>query len=162
MTVVKKTAWPWLFVSIFIIVLDQSTKLLILHYLNDTTEIHVLPFLNIILRFNPGAAFSFLGDAGGWQVYLLSGVSIVVAIALMIWLSQLPRSEWLLALPVSLVLGGAIGNLIDRLNYGSVVDFVDFHLGSWHYATFNIADAAVSIGAVWLIVRVVYEGLIHE
>ncbi|MCX7125108.1 MAG: signal peptidase II [Gammaproteobacteria bacterium] len=157
-----KTAWPWLLLSLLIIVLDQLTKHLILSHVGATDVVSVFPFLNIILRLNAGAAFSFLGGESGWQIYLLSSISAVVAVVLVVWLSQLPRREWWIAAPVSLVLGGALGNLIDRVHYGYVIDFIDFHLQYWHFATFNIADAAVSVGATWLIVRVVYESLIGK
>lgn len=153
---------PWLFLSAFILLLDQLTKHWVLLRLTPLEMVHVLPFLNIVLRFNAGAAFSFLGAATGWQVYFLSFVSIAVSVALVVWLFRLPASAWLLACPVSLVLGGALGNLIDRLQFHYVIDFVDFHVGAWHFATFNLADSAVSIGATWLIIRVVYESLIGK
>lgn len=157
-----KTAWPWLILSFAIILLDQGAKHLVVSHVTALDEVHLLPFLNIILRFNAGAAFSFLGGQSGWQVYLLSVISVVVSVMLVAWLSQLPRREWWVACPVSLVLGGALGNLIDRIQYHYVIDFIDFHVGSWHFATFNIADAAVSVGATWLIVMVVYESLVGK
>ena len=157
-----KTAWPWLLLSALIILLDQVSKHLVLAHVTALDVVRVFPFLNIILRLNAGAAFSFLGSESGWQIYLLSVISVVVSVVLVAWLSQLPRREWWIAAPVSLVLGGALGNLIDRIHYGYVIDFVDFHLVGWHFATFNIADAAVSIGATWLIIRVVYESLIGK
>ena len=157
-----KTAWPWLLLSALIILLDQVSKHLVLAHVTALDVVRVFPFLNIILRLNAGAAFSFLGSESGWQIYLLSVISVVVSVVLVAWLSQLPRREWWIAAPVSLVLGGALGNLIDRIHYGYVIDFVDFHLVDWHFATFNIADAAVSIGATWLIIRVVYESLIGK
>jgi signal peptidase II len=152
-----KKASPWILVSVCIIICDQLTKYWIVKNFTEQTKIHVLPFLNFILRFNPGASFSFLGNEGGWQVYFLSGISIVVSFILCVWLCRLPRSEWMIAFPVSLVLGGAIGNLIDRIRVGFVTDFIDFHIHGWHYATFNIADSAVCVGATWLIVRLLYE-----
>ena len=157
-----KTAWPWLLLSALIILLDQVSKHLVLAHVTALDVVRVFPFLNIILRLNAGAAFSFLGSESGWQIYLLSVISVVVSVVLVAWLSQLPRREWWIAAPVSLVLGGALGNLIDRIHYGYVIDFVDFHLVDWHFATFNIADAAVSIGATWLIIRVVYESLVGK
>ena len=156
----RKKALPWIFISAFIIVLDQITKYIVLTHLTEQSVIHVLPFLNFILRFNAGASFSFLGNASGWQVYLLSGISIFVSIILIIWLSRLPRSEWVLALPVSMVLGGALGNLIDRVRFGYVTDFIDFHVRNWHFATFNVADSAVTVGATWLVLRLLYESII--
>ncbi len=154
----NKKAWTWIFLSLFIIACDQLTKYIVLKKFTEQTVVHVLPFLNFILRFNSGAAFSFLGSSNGWQVYLLSGISLTVSLILVIWLCRLPRAAWMTALPVSLVLGGALGNLIDRVRFGYVTDFIDFHLGNWHFATFNIADSAVSVGATWLILRLLYEG----
>ena len=118
--------------------------------------------MNIIQRFNAGAAFSFLSNEGGWQIYVLSGIAVLVSFGLIVWLYRMPRYEWWNALPVSLVLGGALGNLIDRVRFGVVVDFIDFHVHNWHYATFNIADAAVCVGAAWLILRLFYESIISK
>ena len=122
-----KTAWPWLLLSALIILLDQVSKHLVLAHVTALDVVRVFPFLNIILRLNAGAAFSFLGSESGWQIYLLSVISVVVSVVLVAWLSQLPRREWWIAAPVSLVLGGALGNLIDRIHYGYVIDFVDFN-----------------------------------
>ncbi|EKD77912.1 MAG: lipoprotein signal peptidase [uncultured bacterium] len=158
----NKKVWFWISCSFFIIVCDQLTKYLVIEHLTEQSVVQVLPFLNFILRFNAGASFSFLGNASGWQVYLLSAVSIIVSIVLVVWLNRLARSEWLIAVPISLVLGGALGNLIDRVHYGFVVDFIDFHIGSWHYATFNIADSAVCVGATWLVLRLLYESIACE
>ena len=154
---INKTAWRWIFVSAFIIACDQFTKYLILKHLTDQSQVFVFPFLNFILRFNAGASFSFLGDASGWQIYLFAGISVVVSVILIIWLCRLPKEEWWTSLPISLVLGGALGNLIDRLHFGYVTDFIDFHVGDWHFATFNVADSAVSVGATWLVLLFLYE-----
>jgi len=158
----NKTAWPWLLLSVLIVLLDQVVKHFVMMHITALDTVRVFPFLNVIFRLNAGAAFSFLGSASGWQVYLLSFISIVVSIALCTWLAHLPRREWWIACPVSMVLGGAIGNLIDRIHYRFVIDFIDFHLYHWHFATFNIADAAVCIGATWLMARVIYESLIGK
>lgn len=162
MTQSTKKAYPWIFLSVFIIALDQFTKYSVLKHFTEQTVVHIFPFLNFIVRFNAGASFSFLGNASGWQVYLLSGISITVSTILIVWLSRLARSEWVIALPVSLVLGGAIGNLIDRVRFGYVTDFVDFHVRNWHFATFNVADSAVSVGATWLVLRLLYEGFVSK
>lgn len=140
-----------------VVLLDQVSKYAVLRHIAYEHSVTVLPFLNFTLRFNTGAAFSFLGQASGWQIYLLSGISIVVSVGLIVWLYCLKSSDWLMALPLSLILGGALGNLIDRVRFGYVVDFIDFHLGAWHFATFNIADAAVSVGAAGLILGLLYE-----
>lgn len=155
-------ALPWLWLSAIVIVFDQLTKHFVLRHLSYDQVVNALPFLNITLRFNRGAAFSFLGDASGWQIYLLAGISVVVSLLLIIWLSRLHRRQWLTAVPLSLILGGALGNLIDRLRFGYVVDFIDFHVGAWHFATFNIADAAVSIGAAGLVLGLIYESIARK
>lgn len=156
---IEKKAWPWLTLSLLIVIIDQVTKYLVLSHLHYSEPVHVFPFLNLTLRFNTGAAFSFLGNENGWQVALFAGVSVLVSIALVVWLCRIQRNAIFLALPISLILGGALGNLIDRLRLGYVVDFFDFHVGTWHFATFNVADSAVTVGAVLLILRLVYESI---
>lgn len=141
----------YLWISVLVIFLDQLTKYLVLHHIDIEQSVQVLPFLNFSLRFNTGAAFSFLSSVGGWQIYLLSGIAIAVSVGLLIWLYRLSEKEWLTGICLSLILGGALGNLIDRLRFGFVVDFIDFHIRTWHFATFNVADSAVSIGAVVLV-----------
>ena len=150
-----KKAWPWLILSIGVIVLDQITKYLAIHYLQFGQFFHVLPFFNFTLNFNTGAAFSFLGAAGGWQVYLFAFVSLVVSVALIIWLGRIKRSDYLLATAVSLIIGGALGNFIDRVRLTYVIDFLDFHINTWHYATFNVADSAICMGTLLLILRMI-------
>ena len=148
-----QSAWPWLFASILIILLDQASKFLVVQNLLPYQSVRLLPFLNVTLKFNPGAAFSFLGNAGGWQVYLLSAFSALVAIILAVWLCRTPRLQRLQACGLSFIIGGAIGNLIDRLRIHLVTDFIDFHLHGWHFATFNLADTAICIGAFLLILK---------
>jgi signal peptidase II len=139
--------------SIAIIVIDQLTKTYILGKMIPGESIRWLPFFNITLAFNPGAAFSFLGNASGWQMPLISVIVIVVSTVLLVWLSKLQRNEYMLCIAVSLIIGGAIGNLIDRLRLSYVIDFFDFHIGSWHFATFNVADAAITVGAILLLIK---------
>lgn len=157
-----KSAFLWLLLSVLILLLDQWTKHWMLGHLSDQHVVSVLPFLNFVLRFNAGAAFSFLGDMGGWQVAALSAISIIVSVLLVNWLWRLDHSDWATALPISLILGGAIGNVIDRVRFGVVTDFIDFHVGAWHFATFNIADSAVSVGAVLLVLRLLYEAITRK
>lgn len=151
-----KKAWIWLWVSVFIVFLDQSSKWLVVHFLSYGQPYVLLPFFNLWLNYNPGAAFGFLGLAGGWQVFLLSAISIVVSVILVVWLGRTPRKDWMMALALSLILGGAIGNLIDRLRFHYVVDFFDFHIGEWHFATFNVADSAITIGVIFLMIRLLF------
>ena len=107
----------------------------------------VFPWFNLTLQHNTGAAFSFLSNAGGWQRYFFSAVAVVISIALAIWLLRLSPGQWLLALGLGLILGGALGNLWDRLALGYVVDFISVHYGGWYFPAFNIADSAITVGA---------------
>jgi signal peptidase II len=112
----------------------------------------VLPILDFTLRYNPGAAFSFLADQSGWQRYFLTGLASVVSIVLAVWIYRLKPSERILGVGLALVLGGALGNLYDRVVLGHVVDFISFHWNDWYFPAFNIADSAISVGAVLLII----------
>ena len=109
-------------------------------------------FLNWTLAFNTGAAFSFLHDAGGWQRWLFSVLAVGVSAVLIVWLRRLPRGEWRTALPLALVIGGALGNLVDRVRFGRVTDFIEVYYQQWSWPAFNVADSAISVGAVLLIV----------
>lgn len=133
-----------------IVVLDQISK-----YLSDTLLPYgqpqpVVPGFDLLLVYNRGAAFSFLDDAGGWQRWILATVSLVVSVVISIWLWRLPSRQKLLGLALALVLGGALGNLYDRVVLGYVIDFISLHYGEWRFATFNLADAAISCGAALL------------
>lgn len=155
----NQTAVSWILLSILIIALDQWSKYFVAMSFTQTTVIHVLPFLNFILRFNDGAAFSFLNHQSGWQIYFLSGISMTISIILTIWLCRIKRSDGWVAMPVSFILGGAIGNFIDRVRLHVVIDFIDFHVGHWHFATFNVADAAVSVGATCLVLKLLCDSM---
>lgn len=147
----------WFLLSIVVVLIDQFTKFLVVHHLTPAQAITLLPFFNIILRYNQGAAFSFLGGAGGWQVLFLSVISIVVIIALLIWLLRLHYPNSWTACALSLIIGGAAGNLIDRLRSAVVIDFFDFHIGNWHYATFNVADSAIVAGVLMLLLQTFFK-----
>ena len=142
--------WPWLAWALLILVLDQLTKQWILrHYaLWDSTP--VTSFFNIVRAHNTGAAFSFLADAGGWQRWLFTGIG-VAATVFIVWQLRAHPGQRLFAFALSSILGGAIGNVVDRLQHGYVVDFLDFHLRGWHFPAFNVADCAISVGAACLI-----------
>ncbi|MFA7541086.1 MAG: signal peptidase II, partial [Lysobacterales bacterium] len=114
------------------------------------------PFLNWTLVYNPGAAFSFLSDAGGWQRWFFTVLALVVSGLLVFWLRQTPRRQVWIAIPYALILSGAIGNVIDRLRFGHVVDFIDVHWQGWHWPAFNIADSAICVGAVMLIAGLLF------
>ena len=149
----KQNALIWLSLSAVVIALDQITKQIVLATLTPYTPHAVVPgLLNWTLAFNTGAAFSFLHDAGGWQRWLFSALAIGVCIVLVGWLRRLPRGEWRTALPLALVIGGALGNLIDRIRLGRVTDFIEVYYQQWSWPAFNVADSAISVGAVLLIV----------
>ena len=149
----RPNALAWLIVSAIVIALDQLTKHIALGALQPYAPHEVIPgLLNWTLAFNTGAAFSFLHDAGGWQRWLFSALAITVSLVLIVWLRRLPRSDWRTALPLSLVIGGALGNLIDRLRFGHVTDFIEVYYRQWSWPAFNIADSAICVGAVLLIV----------
>lgn len=141
----------WLKLSALVIVLDQLSKWLISGWLELYQTVEILPFFNLTLAHNYGAAFSFLASAGGWQRWFFVLLAVLISIALTIWLKRLPSSARMEAASLALILGGAIGNVIDRLIYGYVVDFLDVYYGSYHWPAFNIADSAICIGAVLLI-----------
>ncbi|MEX2365375.1 MAG: signal peptidase II [Pseudohongiellaceae bacterium] len=147
--------WYYL-LSLAVIVLDQVLKkymsaILPLCEPGYCRSIEILPVFQFTLLHNTGAAFSFLSDAGGWQRWFLGTVSIVVSLVIAIWLFRIRLSDKLLALALALILGGAVGNLIDRLINGYVVDFIVVHYKQWYFPAFNVADAAISVGAALLI-----------
>jgi signal peptidase II len=149
----KPNALAWLIVSATVIALDQLTKHIALAELQPYAPHAVIPgLLNWTLAFNTGAAFSFLHDAGGWQRWLFSALAVTVSAVLIVWLHRLPRSDWRTALPLSLVIGGALGNLVDRVRFGHVTDFIEVYYGQWSWPAFNLADSAICVGAVLLIV----------
>lgn len=140
----------WLGLAAVVIVLDQITKLAISSNFFYGENLRITGFFNLVLAHNTGAAFSFLNDAGGWQRWLFTVIAIVAAV----WIVRLLRQhaqQTLFCLALALVLGGALGNLVDRVAYGYVVDFLDFYWGSYHFPAFNVADSAISVGAALLI-----------
>ncbi len=143
----------WLWLALGVAIADQGSKLLAEHWLGVHEPVAVVPFFNLFLTYNTGAAFSFLRDAGGWQRWLFAALSVGVSVFIVVWLRRIPRDEKWLACALALVLGGAAGNLVDRLFRagGGVVDFIDVYYASWHWPAFNVADSAISIGAVMLL-----------
>ena len=137
--------------ALVVLAVDQATKLWAAGTLDYGMPVTVLPFFNLTLVHNTGAAFSFLADAGGWQRIFFIVVSGVVSLVLVAWLWRLPRDARLLGIALALVLGGAVGNLVDRIAYGYVIDFLDFHATGWHWPAFNVADSAISCGVVLLL-----------
>jgi signal peptidase II len=155
----RPNALTWLLLSLAILIADQITKAIVLEHfqLHDSMPV-IAGLLNWTLAYNEGAAFSFLADAGGWQRWFFTALAVVVSVVLVVWLKRTPRSDWRTALPLSLVIGGAIGNVIDRVRFGHVVDFIDVYYGAAHWPAFNIADSAISVGAVLLIVFGLFGG----
>jgi len=141
----------WLGLAGVIVLLDQWTKGLAQAHLDYGQPQVVLPVLNFTLHYNPGAAFSFLSDAGGWQRWFFTGMALVVSVVIVVWLSRLAAGEWLLSWSLSFILGGAVGNLWDRLALGHVVDFISVHYAGSYFPTFNLADSAITAGAILMI-----------
>lgn len=148
----KPNALAWLLASVLVIALDQITKAIALRELVPYMPRPVIPhFLNWTLAFNRGAAFSFLAGGSGWQTWLFGLLAVAVSVGLVAWLARTRRGDWRTALPLALIIGGALGNLIDRLVHGRVTDFIEVYWQSWSWPTFNVADSAISVGAVLLI-----------
>jgi signal peptidase II len=149
----QRNALPWLALSAVVIIVDQLTKAIVIHALEPQIPHAVIPgLLNWTLAYNTGAAFSFLADQQGWQRWFFTALAIVISAVLVRWLARTPRSDWRAALPLALVIGGALGNLIDRLRIGYVTDFIQVYYQQWAFPSFNIADSAISVGATLLIV----------
>lgn len=146
---------PLRFVVVAVIVfLDQVTKLYVdANLILNQSVIKVFSWFNITLHYNPGAAFSFLSDAGGWQRWFFTIISLVVSVVLCVWLYRLLRHERLMMWSLIFILGGAIGNLIDRVAYGYVIDFIQWHYNNWYFPTFNLADSAITLGAILLLIQ---------
>lgn len=146
----KNTGLKTVWIAILLIVLDRLAKMSALSYLTYDEPLKLLPVLNLTLVYNTGAAFSFLSTASGWQILFLGMLAFVVSVFLLIWLYKVsPKDRWL-CFSLNLILGGALGNAWDRVLYGHVIDFFDFHINEWHFAVFNTADAFISVGAVIL------------
>ena len=141
----------WLWLTALVFVLDLLTKLWASSSLSLYELVPITSFFNITLAHNPGAAFSFLADAGGWQRWFFTAIAAVVSVVIIIWLKRLPANEKLQACGLALVLGGALGNVLDRVMHGYVVDFLDFYYGDYHWPAFNVADMAIVGGAALLI-----------
>ncbi len=150
--ITNPTMARWLWLSLLIVILDQATKWLAEALLVPFQPVPLMPLLNLTLMYNEGAAFSFLANAGGWQRWLFAGFALIMTTVLAIWLLRLEKGDRVTAVTLSLIIGGAIGNLIDRVQTGRVVDFIDFYVGTWHWPAFNVADSAISIGIVFLLI----------
>jgi signal peptidase II len=148
----ERSGWIWLPLTVLVIALDQLTKLWIVHGFQPYERLHVLPVLDITLWFNEGAAFSFLAEASGWQRWLFTVLAVVVGGGILYWMSRLKgRRQWMLCCALALILAGAIGNVIDRLRIGHVVDFILAHWNNSYFPAFNVADSAITVGAAFLL-----------
>ena len=146
----SSSVWPWLGIALILFIADQFTKTLILGYyrLGDSTPI--TSFFNIVRAHNTGAAFSFLADSSGWQRWLFTAIGLGAAVFI-VWMLRTHAGQKLFSFAMACILGGAIGNVVDRLMHGYVVDFLDFHIAGRHFPAFNVADSAITIGAICLI-----------
>ena len=147
----KDSGWRLWWLMLLVLVADQVTKQVVIANMQLFDSIDLLPFFNLTYVRNYGAAFSFLSDAGGWQRWFFTLIAVVISCVLAVWLARNSKTQLKLNLALSLVLAGAIGNLIDRSIYGYVIDFLHLYYQNWHYPAFNIADSAICIGAALLI-----------
>ena len=142
----------WLGLAVLAIILDQWTKWIAVSHLNYADPVPVLPFLNWTLLHNYGAAFSFLSDAGGWQRYFFTSLAGIVSLVFVFWLMRMPKTVKVLPIAIALILGGAVGNLSDRVALGYVVDFIHVYYNNSHFPAFNIADSAITLGTILLLI----------
>jgi signal peptidase II len=153
----RSRAAAWILVSLLVVLADQVSKSYITAHYGEFEFIRVLPVLDITRMHNVGAAFSFLATASGWQRWVFIGLAVAVSVAIIAWLWRMPRSKVLLAGALALVLGGAVGNVIDRIRLGYVVDFIHFHWGRAYFPAFNVADSAITVGAACLLLDALFE-----
>jgi signal peptidase II len=155
----QRGAAGWLVVSLLVVVADQISKAYIAHHFAEFEFVSVLPVLEITRMHNVGAAFSFLASASGWQRWLFIGLALAVSAGIVVWLLHLQRSaNALLSCGLALVLGGAVGNVIDRIRLGHVIDFIHFHWDRAYFPAFNVADSAITVGAACLLLDALFEG----
>lgn len=143
--------WPWFAISMLVILFDQVTKYWAFQTLIPYQSKAIWPMLNLTLAFNTGAAFSFLSSRGDWAVWFFTSFSAVMSIIIAVWMLRLPRTARLQLVALSLILGGAVGNLIDRILLGHVIDFIDVYFGNYHWPAFNLADSAICMGALLML-----------
>jgi signal peptidase II len=140
----------WLALAVLIVIIDQATKYLVVQRMVVNQAVDITSFFNLVLVYNPGAAFSFLADHDGWQRGLFMAIAVIASVWIVYLLYRYPQQR-LFALALTLILAGAVGNLIDRVSVGAVIDFLDFHAFGYHWPAFNVADSAISCGAVLLV-----------
>lgn len=148
----------YLWITLVVIVLDQVSKQIAEHYLAFLVPVPVMPFFNLTLSYNPGAAFSFLSDAGGWQRWVFIVLALLVSVVIVVWLYKLPKQDKWIAVALTLVLGGALGNVIDRILFEHVIDFIHVYYEQWNFPIFNIADSAITVGVTILLIDGFFGG----
>lgn len=137
----------WLVIALVVVLLDQASKIMMSQFLLYGQSEAITPYFNLVMVYNKGAAFSFLSDQAGWQRYFFTAVSVIASLFIL-WMLRRNPTQRLFCWSLALILGGAVGNLIDRIAYGHVIDFLDFHVGGWHWPAFNVADSAITLGAI--------------
>jgi len=147
----KRSGLRWIWIALVVISIDRVTKELAQHYLTPYIPNPIFPGVNLTLAFNKGAAFSFLDHAAGWQAILFGSLAIAITAGLLVWLSRLSYKQRWVPIAIVFIIGGALGNLWDRLLYGHVIDFIDLYVNTWHWPVFNVADSMICIGAFMLI-----------
>ncbi len=147
----------WIWVTVIVVVLDQLTKYIASHSLELYQQIAVMPMFNWTLMHNPGAAFSFLANESGWQRWFFAAIAIVVSVVIVLWIKKLEQHEKWQAIALAMILGGAIGNVIDRIWLGYVVDFIQVYYQQWYWPAFNLADSAISVGVAMIIIESIRE-----
>jgi len=148
----QKSQLKWLWLSVAALILDFATKQMAQHFLTFAQPVYVLPIFDLTLLYNKGAAFSFLANESGWQRWFFTVIALSVSTVMTVWLMKLKANEKWLAAALALVIGGAIGNLYDRIAYGHVVDFIHVHWDEHYFPAFNIADSAITLGAIMLLI----------
>jgi signal peptidase II len=148
----KQSSLTWLWLTVLLLVLDQVTKQWVVNTFYLYESVNVLPFFNITYVQNLGAAFSFLADQGGWQRWFFTAIAAIASIVFFVWMMNTPKQNKVLGAAFALMLSGALGNLIDRVLYGYVIDFLDFYVNTNHWPAFNVADSAIFIGAALMII----------
>jgi signal peptidase II len=148
----KNSGLVWLWLTLLWLIADQVTKQLVVSHFELFQSVNVWPFFNLTYVHNPGAAFSFLADQDGWQRWFFTLIATIASIVFTVWLAKTPKTQTMLNIAFALMLSGALGNLIDRVLFGYVIDFLDFYIGNRHWPAFNIADAMIFIGAALMII----------
>lgn len=148
---IKNSGLVWLWLTLLVLVIDQGSKQWVANSMELFDSIKLLPIFSITYVHNPGAAFSFLADQGGWQRWFFTLIAFAASIVFAVWLAKTPKNQTVLSIALALMLSGAVGNLIDRVLFGYVIDFIDFHWAGYTFPAFNIADSSIFIGAVFMV-----------